>query len=199
MTLRKAHGAAADHGALVVVETSPADELPAGLPAAPSGPVERRPDGTLTPAGARALGRQGGAEAARRRRLAAELADTLGLGADIGEELERYVAHATEFAAAQIAQLAATVGGGFVGPGPSSIVQSSALALAASRYLYAQGTRTGDPKTFGFASRLADKSRMGLLTAHELCAREAQARGAGDGDLEALLAAAAQPREGGGA
>lgn len=194
MTLRKAHGSAAERGAVVVVETAPADELPAGLPAAPSGPVQRRPDGTLTPEGARVLGRYGGAEAARRRRLAASLADTCGI-ADVGDALQVYVEHAAEFAAAQLAQLAETVGGGMVGPGPSSIVQSAALALAASRYLYAVGSRTGDPKLLGQAATLADKSRTSLLTAHELCAREAVAAGPDHGDLEARIREAARPRE----
>ncbi len=170
MAIRKAHGRASETGALLVVETLPADEQPVGVPV-DTGPVGRRADGTFTPVGARVAGRLAGKVSADRRRFAARLADQLGL-AEVGAELAPYIEAASEFAAAQIAHLAATVGGGHVGPGPASIVQSAALALAASRYLYAVGSRTGDPKLLGQAANLGDKSRTSLLTAHELCARE---------------------------
>lgn len=158
----------------MVVETCPADELPAGVPAATS-PVDRREDGTLTPGGARELGRRGGIAAAERRRFAAQLADQLGM-AEVGPALAPYTDAAREFATAHLADLAQSVGGGRVGPGPASMIQSAALALAASRYLYARGSVAGDAKLLGQAAQLADKSRTALLTAHELAAREAQAR-----------------------
>ncbi len=175
MSIRRAHGSAAAHGTIVVVETMPPDELPAGVPAAPARPVARRQDGTFTTAGARVAGRQGALAGHDRRKYAARLADQLGL-AEVGTELAPYVDAASEFAAAQIQHLAATIGGGHVGPGPASIIQSAALALAASRYLYATGSSNGDPKLLGQAATIAEKSRTSLLTAHELCAREAQAR-----------------------
>jgi hypothetical protein len=175
MALRKAHGAAAAGGALLVIEHAPPDELPAGTPAAPSSPVERRSDGTVTPEGARALGRQGGIGAAERRRYASQLADTLGMG-EVGPGLVLYVDAAREFAEVHLHDLAQSVGGGRVGPGVASMVQSAALALAASRAMYAEGSRTGDHRLLGQAAQLADKSRTSLLTAHELAAREAAAR-----------------------
>jgi hypothetical protein len=73
-------------------------------------------------------------------------------------------------------QLAATVGGGRVGPGPASVVSSAAQQLAASRWLYDLGARTGDAKALLDASRLADASRANLLSAHELTANEARDR-----------------------
>ncbi len=183
MALRSAHGDYRDSaGALLVVETAPPDELPVGVPA-PTGPVERRPDGTFTAGGARVAGRLAGRRSADRRRFAARLGDQLGM-ATVGPELEPYVEVASEFASAQIRHLAETVGGGSCGPGPSSLVQSAALALAASRYLYASGSQTGCPKVLGQAAILADKSRTSLLTAHELVAREAQGRAAANPDAD---------------
>lgn len=175
MTWRKAHGNARRLGALVVVEGAPVDELPPGTPAEPTGPVARRPDGTVDADGARALGRLGGLRTAERKRFAAQLADQLGL-ADVGEHLQPYIGAAREFAEAHLCSLAATVGGGTVGPGPASAIQSAALALASSRWLYSLAAQTGDPKHATAAARLADQSRTALLTAHELAAREAQAR-----------------------
>lgn len=75
-----------------------------------------------------------------------------------------------------MSQLAATVGGGRIGPGPASVVSSAAMQLAASRWLADVGAESGDTKLLLEASRLADASRANLLSAHELCAKEAQAR-----------------------
>ncbi len=177
MTLRKAHGRAAELGRLLVVETSPVDELPEGVrgPDGPPEPAKRRQDGTLTVEGARALGKLGGKAKAQRCRFAAKLADHLGL-AEGGDEMRPYVDAAAEWATAQLRWLAESVGGGEVGPGPASIVHSAALALAASRYAYQRGSETGDAGMLAQGARLADQSRASLLTAHELCAREAKAR-----------------------
>jgi hypothetical protein len=175
MTFRTAHGKAGDAGALVVVETSPANELPAGVPAPPR---EERPDdrdesgrfqpgNSLAGDGARAKGNQ--------TRLAAKLGlatlpDSAGFAS--------YRRAAAAFRRAQCTELARTVGGGACGPGPSSIVASAALALAWSRYLSDKAAETGDGAQAVEAMRLADRSRTMLLTAHELCAREAIARAA---------------------
>ncbi len=68
------------------------------------------------------------------------------------------------------------MGGGVCGPAPSSIVASAALALAWSRYLSDVAATEGDADLAVRAIRLGDSSRQALLTAHELCAREAEAR-----------------------
>lgn len=75
-----------------------------------------------------------------------------------------------------MAQLAATVGGGRIGPGPASVVASAALQMAGSRWLYDLGAQSGDAKALLDASRLSDASRANLLCAHELAAKEAEAR-----------------------
>jgi uncharacterized protein (UPF0261 family) len=75
-----------------------------------------------------------------------------------------------------MATLAATVGGGHVGPGPASIVSTAAIQLGAARYLSDLGAKNGDAKMLLDASRLADSSRQNLLAAHELAAKEALAR-----------------------
>lgn len=81
-----------------------------------------------------------------------------------------YARAARGFRKAHITTLARSVGGGHCGPAPASIIASAALQFAASRFAFEV---LGD-MTLG--SRLANDSRQNLLAAHELCAREAQAR-----------------------
>jgi TPR repeat protein len=117
------------------------------------------------------LGRRGGlAKQAKAQRV--RVLDALGLRAYPSEAMAHYLDDADQFAKHETERLAQTVGGGHCGAGPASMVQSAALALAASRYLYG----TGEPKDLTTAARLADSSKQQLLTAFELCAREAQAR-----------------------
>jgi hypothetical protein len=66
-------------------------------------------------------------------------------------------------------------------------VASAALALAWSRYFSDVAARTGDAELAVKAVRLGDSSRQALLTAHELCAREAQARPRGPVNYDHLL------------
>ncbi len=100
-----------------------------------------------------------------------------------------YFEEADEFARHEIERLARVVGGGACGASASSMVQSAALQLAASRYLYA----SGDPLQFVAASRLADASRQNLLSAHTVCALEAKARPKqGNAILAAIEAAGAE-------
>lgn len=166
MSLRGAHGRAAELGQLVVIETPPVDELQPGPGAVATGPVERRQDGSLTSAGARELGRRGGRASAQSRRVAARLARQLGL-AKVPEALKPYVGLAKEFAAAQLRQL--TDSFGELGPGPSSMIQSAALALASSRAAYAEG-RDKD------GAKLAHESKQALLTAWHLAELEQKSR-----------------------
>lgn len=118
------------------------------------------------------LGRLGGLAKAERDRALAEtptLVRKLGLREVTSEELLPYLDDAETFAEAECARLAALVGGGECGFGPSSMVQSAALQLAGSRCAFARGDLiTG--------SRLADASRANLMSARDECAREATAR-----------------------
>jgi hypothetical protein len=158
----------------VHVETPRPDELPAGVPAPARPAATRDAAGRFLPgAGTKALARQG-ARAAHESR---QLAQLLGLWeAPEGHAYAPYARLAREWRDEQIARLAATVGGGEVGPAPASIVSTAALQLAASRYCHDLGAQTGDTKLLLESSRLGDASRQGLLAAHELCAREAAAR-----------------------
>jgi hypothetical protein len=98
------------------------------------------------------------------------LASKLRLSGIAGDPaFEPYEAAAASFQRAHIAWLAAAVGGGYVGPGPASIVATAALQLAASRYAFDRGDYT-------LGSKLGNDSRQNLLAAHELVAREATAR-----------------------
>lgn len=185
MSLRKAHGAGA--GALVRVETTPADELPLGVqaPAQVSAGGERRADGTFAP-GARTVQSAGGRATRGKSRLAARL----GLSSLPDDSAVRpYMASAATFRRVQCAELARTVGGGVCGPAPSSMVASAALALAWSRYLSDVAAATGDPDLAQRAIRMGDSSRQMLLTAHELAAKEAQSRSrvTGPQDLRARI------------
>lgn len=123
---------------------------------------------------AAALGRLGGlAKAAQ----VAKLDALVGLGLrDVGlpaSALQPFLRDAEDFAEHEIKRLAEIVGGGHCGASPSAMVQSAALQLAASRYLFSLG---GDPAQLKLASMLANDSRQNLLAAHHICALEAKAR-----------------------
>lgn len=170
VTLRRGHG----NGAGVPrIEVMPADELPAGVPdvARRESPTDRGEAGRF--AAGNTLARLGG----KARRGKTRLAERMGLrGLPEGSAFRPYKAAAVSFRRAQCAELARTVGGGICGPAPSSMVASAALQLAWSRYLADTAAEQGDPDLALTASRLADASRQNLLAAHELCAKEAQAR-----------------------
>jgi hypothetical protein len=155
-------------------EVCAADELPRGVQAHEQAEArrERRDDGTWAPGASTAQAK--GGRALRGRTV---LSSQLGLAKLDGEAgFARYRGSAATFARAECAHLAATVGGGICGPGPSSMVYSAALQLAASRYLSDQAATTGDPALFAQASRLANDSRQNLIAAREVCAREARSR-----------------------
>lgn len=159
------------------------DELAAGV-AAPGGnrdsgaaealrSVRRTAGGQVaTPEDAARLGRLGGlARAEREKRLAEtpQLARGLGLRDVKAPELLPYLNDAAELAEHECARLARIVGGGECGTGPALIVSSAALQIAGSRFAFARG----DVVT---GSRLGDAARANLMSAHDLCALEAEAR-----------------------
>lgn len=173
MTLRARHGNAARFGSGPVIETCPADELPAGVPddARPESPADRGEGGLF--ARDNGLASKGGKARAGKTRLA----DRMGLRSlPEGAPFAPYKRSAASFRRAQCSELARTVGGGRCGPAPSSLVASAALQLAWSRFLSDMAAEAGDGELALKASRLAEASKTSLLAAHELCAREAQAR-----------------------
>lgn len=116
---------------------------------------------------AREAGRRGGAKKAGTTALASKLGLTT---AFTDARFNRYRSAAENFARLHVRDLARTAGGGTCGPAPSSVVWSAALQLAGSRFAFEV---LGD---LALGSRLADASRANLLSAFELCAREAATR-----------------------
>lgn len=171
MSLRTGHG----NGAGVPrIEVLPVDELPVGVPGRARPAANRNGAGEFVAGpGTSDLARTG-ARAAHESR---QLAQLLGLWEPPPEHAYApYARLSREWRDAHVEQLSATVGGGKVGPGPASIVSSAALQMAASRWLSDLGAQSGNARMLLDASRLADASRQNLLAAHELCAREADAR-----------------------
>ena len=180
MSLRSGHGTGRG---VPRVEVLPADELPRGVPgeAVRPSPTDFDAAGRFAPGNQ--LARLGGLSRAGKTRLA----DRLGLrGLADASEFRPYKRAAVSFRKAQCSELARNVGGGFCGPAPSSLVASAALQLAWSRYLSDCAATTGDTELALKASRLAEASRQSLLAAHELCAKEAQARSARHGTADPL-------------
>jgi hypothetical protein len=170
VTLRKGHGTGAGTPR---IEVLPPDELPAGVPAQfrSESPGDRGELGRF--AKNNALARIGGASKAGKMRLASRLGLSK-LPDDNAFAL--YKVSASTFRKAHCGELARSVGAGYCGPAPSSLVASAALQLAWSRYLSDKAALTDDAEMALKAANLADKSRQNLLAAHELCAREALAR-----------------------
>jgi hypothetical protein len=136
-----------------------------GAALAPHRP-ERDGKGRFRP-GARTAQSAGGTTGRDLTRLARRLT----LGATLADpRFEPFAKAATAFRKQHVTTLARNVGGGHCGTGPSSMVASAALQLAASRFAFEV---LGD---FQLGSRLANDSRQNLLAAHELCAKEATAR-----------------------
>lgn len=170
-----------------------ADELPAGVPAPARPRAERDAAGRLLPGPGTSALASTAAKAAHESR---QLSQLLGLWeAPEGHAYAPYARLAREWRDDHMAQLAATVGGGHIGPGPASVVSSAAMQLAASRWLSDVGAESGDAKLLLEASKLADASRANLLSAHELAAKEAQARPKANSVLDAMHAAAALEAE----
>ncbi|HEY5243654.1 MAG TPA: hypothetical protein VIJ22_19370 [Polyangiaceae bacterium] len=158
------------------VEVAHAKDLPKPVPApeaVPTGPVERRQDGTLAGSQAgKALGRLGGKAKARKARLI----DSLGLSSVVTETtFGPYRAAAEEFVEHHLGELA-KLAGGHVGSGPSTMVSSAALQLAASRWAFDRGAETSDAALFKLGSQFANDSRQNLLASYELATREAKIR-----------------------
>jgi hypothetical protein len=169
VTLRTGHGKGAGTPR---IEVLPADELPVGTP------VEARPERSSDrgQVGRFAPGNSVASKGGRAKAGKVRLGSRLGLDDQAAEDFAQYKRAAVSFRRAQCAALAASVGNGACGPGPSSLVATAALQLAWSRYFSDKAALTGDAKLAGAASKLGNDSRQNLLAAHELCAREGKAR-----------------------
>lgn len=169
MAYRKGHGRGAGQPR---IEVMPVDELPKGVPedAQPSAAPERAANGRFLP------GNKSSVQGGKRKAGALLLARKLGLSKEQSEEFAPYLKHAESWRRHKVNELAATVGGGHCGAGPSSIVATAARQLASSMFLFDLATASGDADLHAKASKLGNDSRQNLLAAHELCAKEAQAR-----------------------
>jgi len=129
------------------------------------------------------------ANAVKVRRV--RLVDSLGLSTVVAEtSFGPYRTAAEEFVKHHLASLCQQAGGE-VGPGPSTMVASAALQLAASRWAFDRGAEASDAGLIKLGSTLANDSRQNLLAAYELAVREAKVRLAADpGDPHSALAAA---------
>lgn len=107
--------------------------------------------------------------------MRARVATQLGLR-NVPKSWEPYIQEGWEFCRLQLRQLADRVGGGDVGPGPGSLIQSAALQLVVSRYVFSEGMNENDIVKLKLASQLANDSRANVLAAHELCVRESKGR-----------------------
>jgi hypothetical protein len=167
--LRTAHGSAADRGRVLVVETTPHDELTAGtaaepLPKVAPGHQARLLAGKPSAEDQRAAGLAAAAARAAQREL-------MRLGLPASSPLAPYAREAERWALAEVRRLARDVGGGQCPPNVAALVRSAAYAMAGSLLAYAQGD-------LGLAARLSTEQRQNVLAAHSLAALEAKARAA---------------------
>ncbi|HLK40595.1 MAG TPA: hypothetical protein VKU41_27775 [Polyangiaceae bacterium] len=164
MALRAAHGTGAD--ALVRVETTPPDELP---------PLDAQDTAQgLASADRRGRPFERGNRAAAGRRPA--LATVCGMPLDASDPAYRKaLGWARRYRGRRVRELTIQHGGA-LSAGVCAMITSSALDMAASRYLAAKAAQTGDVALMLTASRLAQSSRQQELTALEVAQREGAAR-----------------------
>lgn len=183
MTWRSAHGNARRLGALAVVETCPADELPPAMPLDTARPA-RGPDGRFLP----------GNTVARAQRLRPGLRGVVGALAP-DPAFRSFLVWGRRYAIARRAELA-RMHGGELSTGVGTLVESAGQAIAAARFVAAKGAQTGDATMLAQAARLSEQAKQLELSAWELASREAAARPQAD-PLEAvrlrIAAAAPQP------
>lgn len=160
MSLRTGHGRGKGTPR---VEVLPPDELP---PATPGVPVRSNRDG----AGRFVPGNTEG----QNKRVKPGIRGALGL--DKSDPRYRPFARwGARYGAYRRRELAAAHGG-TLSAGVGAIVESAALAMAASRFVQSLAAEAGDAELFKQASALASTARQHELAAWELAAREAQAR-----------------------
>lgn len=164
MTLRRAHGTGAD--ALLRSERRPLDEIPC-----------TNANDTAT---GLALARVRGRPFVRGNRAAAgrkpALASAAGIPLDATDPAyRRALGWARRYRRRRVHELTVQHGGE-LSTAVCGMITSSALDMAASRYLSALAAKVGDPALMVTASRLAQASRQMELTALDIAQREAVAR-----------------------
>jgi hypothetical protein len=175
MALRTGHGRGRG---VPRIEVLPPDELPPASPAN-AARVQRSTDGRFTV----------GNTVARSQRVRPGPTGLVG-DEETKPAFRSFASWGRRYASHRRGELAAAHGGA-ISAGVGALVESSGLALAASRYLHAEAAKTGDGETFKRAVALADSAKSAELAAWELASREGKARPPRNphADLAAALAA----------
>lgn len=147
----------------VHVEVLPPDELPPAKPALAVRP-DRDASGRFVPGNTTGVAKR--VRPGIRGALGLELADPR--YRPFARWGARYGAHRRR----ELAELH----GGKVSAGVGAMVESAALALAASRFVHLLAAETGDAELFKQAAAMASTARQDELAAWELAAREAEVR-----------------------
>ena len=134
----------------------------------PGWPAPRMVAGTER---ARAWASAGGKATSRQK----QLARLLGLSELREGQLSAYRKYARAWLDEQLSHLTSILAHP-AGPGVVSIVCSAALQMAASRWFFDEGMKTGDERMMLSGSRLAEASKQSLLAAETLATQEAQDR-----------------------
>ncbi|MES1186324.1 MAG: hypothetical protein ABUL60_21115 [Myxococcales bacterium] len=160
MALRSGHGNGVGSPR---IEVLPADELPSVTPA-----LAVRPDRDAN--GRFVAGNTAGA--AKRVRPGIRGALALGLADPRYRRFARWGARYATHRRRELAELH----GGKISAGVGAMVESAALALAASRFVHLLAAETADTELFKQAAAMASTARQDELAAWELAAREAAGR-----------------------
>jgi hypothetical protein len=176
---RKAHGTAAEHGATIVFETPPTDEL-RPVPADAAAPIDRRGNGTFTPAGA--------AAAARRRAELAKLPDFAEGELEFVSlpDFAPFDAARRELTTQEGSALATNTGG--LSRTVWTIVRGAGWITAFAEYWATEAAKTGDPEAAERASRFFARASIERVKAEDLAAREAESRPRSQTATQAALA-----------
>lgn len=172
--LRAAHGRSREFGRVTASETVPARELPPASPVV-AGPSDRDERGRFV--------RGNGAHQRKRVRPGARgRVSSEALGLTTHQSYAAFERWGRRYAAHRRAELA-TLHGGELSAGVGALVESAALALAASRYLYALGaavpltkSRATKADFLAQAARLQAEARATERDAWAIAALEAEAR-----------------------
>jgi hypothetical protein len=167
MRRRTAHGNAAKHGATVVFETTPTDELrPA--PEGSAAPVERRENGTVTPEGA--------AELARMRWEAAKMPDFAERELDVvpAEDFAPFERARREYLSHRRKELHESTGG--VSAAVGGTLRGEAWLVALGEYYATVAATTLDGKAADRAAKFLQGASIERAKAWDLAVLEATAR-----------------------
>lgn len=197
MALRSGHGTGAGQPR---IEVLPPDEQPVGVQAPPAGGTspEQHANGTLKK-GAKRIPSMGGKARAKKAQTEAKIARfaaklAIGQFGDPNAQFKPFLEQWERWTKQKCIELARDVGGGRCSAGVAAIVRNAGWSLAWAAYInelcacpfhWEKTIYEGRPKSdrpqlnlmlITAAARLSTEARQALLCAHELCARESQAR-----------------------